>query len=152
MEWYPANPINLDVAGENTTKTYPNQIHSNKNTPVSPGDEIYVAIQATSSTTGTVYLENKTTGRSTNQKLSAPKNAPICFKTVEWIQEDNGVPQNPYPKVDTFSMTGLAKDSNGNVVQINNNAISLNSTRSGVLQCVPSISDHTVTFQYEGSG
>ncbi|CEJ91188.1 hypothetical protein VHEMI06918 [[Torrubiella] hemipterigena] len=134
MEWFPNDNIDLDVE-------------------VSPGDEIYVAIQATSSTAGTVYLENKTTGRSTNQKLtSTPKRAPLCFEAVEWIQEDNGVPQNPYPQVDTFSMTGYAKDSNGNVVQLNDNAIQLNGTRNGVLQCVPSISGHTVTFQYEGSG
>lgn len=118
---------------------------------VSPGDEVYVAIEATSSTTGTVYLENKTTGRSTNKKLSSPEN-PLCFKAVEWIQEDNGVPQNPYPKVDTFSMTGSAKASNGNTVQINNNAILMNGTHNGVLQCVASVSQHTVTFEYEGSG
>lgn len=100
-----------------------------------------------------MYLENKTTGRSTNQNLtSSPKRAPLCFKAVEWIQEDNGDPQNPYPRVDTFSMTGFAKDSNGNVVQLTDNAIQLNGTRNGVLQCVPSISGHTVTFQYEGSG
>jgi len=56
---------------------------------MSPGDTIKVTVTATSSTKGTVTLENLTTGKSVSTTVSAPDSgAALAQQNAEWIVED----------------------------------------------------------------
>ena len=57
---------------------------------LSAGDVISIRLVAHSDTTGTIYLENETTGIATTKELKAPPipNAPLTMKNAEWIMED----------------------------------------------------------------
>lgn len=111
-----------------------------------------MSVNATSATTGTAYLENRTTGKSISKPIPNPKKAKLCYTTAEWIEEDNGNPQNPYPKVDTFSMTGSATGASGKTFSIGDASLKFTGKRNNVLQCTASISGDTLTFNYNGSG
>jgi len=56
---------------------------------VSPGNVITVSVHATSTTTGTVVLENVSTGKSVTENVEAPDSAAaLKGQNAEWIVED----------------------------------------------------------------
>jgi hypothetical protein len=64
--------------------------------PLKSGDVLLVSINATSSTTGTVYLENRNTGLSFTHDFNEP-DLPLAGRYAEWIVEEfvrNEVPSN----------------------------------------------------------
>jgi hypothetical protein len=80
FEWYKRDPLFSE----------PDQL------PLKSGDVLLVSINATSSTTGTVYLENRNTGLSFTHDFNEP-NLPLTGRYAEWIVEEfvgNQVPSN----------------------------------------------------------
>jgi hypothetical protein len=68
---------------------YPDYAYDFDNFDISSGDEIKVSIVSTSSSAGTVTLENLTTGSSVSKTLSAPESdATLGGQNAEWIVED----------------------------------------------------------------
>ncbi|ATY66565.1 Concanavalin A-like lectin glucanase [Cordyceps militaris] len=55
---------------------------------VRPGDTVFVQVTAHNSTSGTAYMENRTTGQKATIALNAPAGSALCGSTAEWIQED----------------------------------------------------------------
>jgi len=71
-EWYPAPEVQITNLG------------------VSPGDLITMLLCSTAaagSTTGVVFITNRTTGVSTSVQLSAPANTKLVGNSAEWIVE-----------------------------------------------------------------
>ncbi|GME31199.1 hypothetical protein GTA08_BOTSDO05300 [Neofusicoccum parvum] len=64
---------------------------------VSVGDVITVHIETTSPTTGTVFIENKTTGQSIGKAVNAPDGAAVTGHSAEWIVEDPVGNGGPHP-------------------------------------------------------
>jgi hypothetical protein len=80
FEWYKRDPLFSE----------PDQL------PLKSGDVLLVSINATSSTTGTVYLENRNTGLSFTHDFNEP-DLPLTGRYAEWIVEEfvgNQVPSN----------------------------------------------------------
>jgi hypothetical protein len=80
FEWYKRDPLFSE----------PNEL------PLKSGDVLLVSINATSSTTGTVYLENRNTGLSFTHDFNEP-DLPLAGRYAEWIVEEfvrNEVPSN----------------------------------------------------------
>jgi hypothetical protein len=80
FEWYKRDPLFSE----------PDQL------PLKSGDVLLVSINATSSTTGTVYLENRNTGLSFTHDSNEP-DLPLTGRYAEWIVEEfvgNQVPSN----------------------------------------------------------
>jgi hypothetical protein len=80
FEWYKRDPLFSE----------PNEL------PLKSGDVLLVSINATSSTTGTVYLENRNTGLSFTHDFNEP-DLPLTGQYAEWIVEEfvrNEVPSN----------------------------------------------------------
>jgi hypothetical protein len=72
-EWYPQYSITID----------PSQFS------FGAGDTVFVSVQATDSTDGTVILQNLSTGQSTTQTVSAPdSSSALGGQNAEWIVED----------------------------------------------------------------
>ena len=72
-EWYPQYSIGFD----------PSQFS------FGAGDTIFVSVQSTSSTDGTVVLQNLSTGQSVTQGVSAPdSSSALGGQNAEWIVED----------------------------------------------------------------
>ncbi|KAF7351742.1 hypothetical protein MSAN_01607400 [Mycena sanguinolenta] len=67
------------------TETYPNP-GVNSALAVSPGNTIKITVTATSSTTGTVVVDNVSSGQSTTVALTSP--SPLCLANAEWVVED----------------------------------------------------------------
>jgi hypothetical protein len=65
-EWWPANPLALSIN-------------------INPGDSVTLSVAATSTTSGTVTIENNTSGKSVSQNVSST--APLCQQNAEWILE-----------------------------------------------------------------
>ncbi|KAJ6789861.1 hypothetical protein PWT90_10799 [Aphanocladium album] len=114
------------------------------------GDEVYVQLTATSKTTGTVYMQNKSTGQKATRDLNAPKGKQLCFESVEWIEEDPGGGL-PFPAFETFRFTGAsATDSKGKKYNLKGSE-SVAMVQDGQTLCVPTVeSDTTVKFEYVG--
>ncbi|KAJ6785799.1 hypothetical protein PWT90_06932 [Aphanocladium album] len=106
--------VNNDLAGQ---RTQADGIVST----VSPGEEIYCKVTATSSTDGTFYWENRSTGKSSTVTISSNSGRSICTESVEWINERPGDPGNrrPFPGFTQFSFTGIsAGTSDGSSVNL----------------------------------
>jgi hypothetical protein len=72
-EWYPQYAIDFDTSAFS----------------FGAGDTIYVSVQSSDSTDGTVILENLSTGQSVTQAVSAPySSAALGGQNAEWIVED----------------------------------------------------------------
>ncbi|KAH7875468.1 putative aspergillopepsin [Lentinula edodes] len=68
---------------------YPNYAYDFSNLAISAGNTISITVHSTSSTTGTVTLTNKSTGKSVSQSLTAPSSsAALKGQNAEWIVED----------------------------------------------------------------
>ncbi|KAJ3892253.1 glutamic protease [Lentinula edodes] len=68
---------------------YPNYAYDFSNFAISAGNTITITVHSTSSTTGTVTLTNKSTGKSVSQSLTAPSSsAALKGQNAEWIVED----------------------------------------------------------------
>jgi hypothetical protein len=65
-EWWPANLLGLDLA-------------------IRPGDSVTLSVTATSSTSGTVSVQNHSTGKSATQTVTST--TPLCQQNAEWILE-----------------------------------------------------------------
>ncbi|KAJ3497869.1 hypothetical protein NLG97_g1566 [Lecanicillium saksenae] len=114
------------------------------------GDEIYVKLTATSKTTGDVYMLNKSTGQKATQQMTAPEGKELCFRSVEWIEEDPGGGL-PFPAFETFRFTGAAaKNSEGEAFNLKGSEI-VSMVQDGQTLCEPTIeSDSIVKFEYKG--
>ncbi len=58
-----------------------------QNLPVSPGQELYVVVWATTPTTGYAYLENLTTGQAAGLGIAPPANTRLVGNSAEFIME-----------------------------------------------------------------
>ncbi|KAI9733561.1 MAG: hypothetical protein M1834_003163 [Cirrosporium novae-zelandiae] len=68
---------------------YPNSLIYFDDLSVSVGDTVAVSVLATSTTSGTVVIENETTGTTTTTTVSAPTaTASLAGENAEWIVED----------------------------------------------------------------
>ncbi|CEJ81452.1 hypothetical protein VHEMI01574 [[Torrubiella] hemipterigena] len=76
--------------------------------PVSPGHEVYVKVTASDSRTGTVYLQNKSTGKQRTIPMSMQSQGNLCFSTAEFIAEDPHTSTQWWPlaRFDGTTMTG----------------------------------------------
>ncbi|KAJ3499355.1 hypothetical protein NLG97_g399 [Lecanicillium saksenae] len=76
----------------------------------SSGPMINTNLAATSSTDGTFYWENHTTGESSTMALQSNQGHSICTESVEWINERPGDPGNrrPFPDFTNFSFSGIS--------------------------------------------
>lgn len=72
-EWYPTSEVQI------------------ANFPVSPGDEIYLYIWNTSSTTGKLYLLDETKNTLVRLSFSAPGGTQLTGNSAEWIVERPGI-------------------------------------------------------------
>ncbi|KAJ6789594.1 hypothetical protein PWT90_09059 [Aphanocladium album] len=75
---------------------------------VSPGDKVYVKVTRDSTTSGTFYWENLTTGFNDTKSLTSNAGHTICQKSVEWIHERPGNPRRPFPNFSSFSFTKIS--------------------------------------------
>jgi hypothetical protein len=77
------------------------------NFPVSPGDEIYCAVQYSGNTAGTVSLANYTTGQHFSITLAPPPGATFAGNSVEWVMEapDGGEPISSLPEFTPVAFT-----------------------------------------------
>lgn len=87
--------VTVSRGGSSTTSAsawyewYPNDSVTIEGFDVSAGDTISVSVHATSSTTGTVVLENLTTGKTVTESVSAPSSSSaLAGQNAEWILED----------------------------------------------------------------
>ncbi|KAM4064168.1 peptidase a4 family protein [Hirsutella rhossiliensis] len=98
-EFYPAGPV------------YPNM-------SIHVGDVVYVSVEATSSKTGTICIDNLSTGESqTFNPVS--QNGSLCQKTAEWIAEDPGITVQPFPSFSAFNLTSCkATTGSGSVITL----------------------------------
>jgi Peptidase A4 family len=101
-EWYPAYPIIFS------------------NFPVHPGDTIWGYIDAESTTEGFAYLFNEGAGTYTSVTFPAPSGTSLQGNSAEWIVEDPGIPETPFPNFgstaffDTYAYSGTWQNlSNG---------------------------------------
>ncbi|KAJ7198909.1 aspergillopepsin [Mycena haematopus] len=65
---------------------YPDVAHDFSGIPIHAGDTITLTATATSSTAGTVIIENVSTGKTVTKKLTS--SAELCGENAEWIVED----------------------------------------------------------------
>ena len=72
---------------------------------VNAGDTIYMAVDATSTTTGTATLENLTTGEKYNAEVPNPYDSVLCQEDAEWIVEDFEEGSSPAPFADFGTVT-----------------------------------------------
>lgn len=81
MEWFPANSVEFF--------------------PVSAGDDIYVSVNNTSSTTATIYLHDETGQHAASFNIAAPKGVKLVGNEAEYIVErpsgDSSTPTGYYP-------------------------------------------------------
>ncbi|KIK57914.1 hypothetical protein GYMLUDRAFT_262764 [Collybiopsis luxurians FD-317 M1] len=118
---------------------------------VSAGNQIRITVTSTSSTRGTVLLENLTTGRSVTQAVSAPSSsAALQGRNAEWIVEDfeeNGalVPLTNWGTV-TFS-SATARTNTGTSVAPSTGTI-INMEQNGQVLTSVSTSGSSVTVRH----
>lgn len=87
-EWYPQAPIGFNNLNANV------------------GDQMYCEVTATSSTGGSLYFKNITSGVYTAFTFSPPAGTTCSGITAEWIVEDPGIPTVPFPNYGSVNFTG----------------------------------------------
>jgi hypothetical protein len=70
---------------------FPNYETQITNLPVESGDDMYVEVQATSATTGMVFIENLNLGIGGSINMTAPSGTKLIGSSAEWIVERPGV-------------------------------------------------------------
>lgn len=122
FEWYPEEAMFFE----------PGQL------PLSSGDVLYVNINASSTTSGTVYLENERTGQYMTHTFNEPQ-YPLQGTYAEWIVEE--FKNNPVPSDSLFKFQSTAAyTANGNqiaassasLVQVTDGRLSASFDGSGV--------------------
>ncbi|KAJ5815170.1 hypothetical protein N7474_006947 [Penicillium riverlandense] len=99
-EWYPEDA----------------QFFTTDDLPLTSGDALYINITATSTTTGTIYLENKNNRKSQTFSFDEPS-YPLTGKYAEWIVEEFS--ENPVPFFGSINFASpLATTSNGDSFDI----------------------------------
>lgn len=106
--------------------------------PLSSGDTLLVRIVASSSTQGTVYLENERTGKSKEYNFDEPSYA-LTGKYAEWIVEEfsnNAVPSNcifEFQSAEAQMQNGQKLDaSSGSLVQVDDGRLVASFENPGV--------------------
>ncbi|KAM4060423.1 peptidase a4 family protein [Hirsutella rhossiliensis] len=89
-----------------------------ENFTVHVGDVVYVSVEATSPKTGTICIDNLSTGESqTFNPVS--QNGSLCQKTAEWIAEDPGITVQPFPSFSAFNLISCkATTGSGSVITL----------------------------------
>lgn len=78
---------------------------------VKPGDTITIVLRATSTTSGSYTIINRTTGEKVSQSLS--RQPEICLNSAEWIVEDNDLDVHPFPDYGTITFDAATYIMNG---------------------------------------
>jgi hypothetical protein len=124
------------------------------NFPVSPGQEVYGAVQyINNNTAGHVYFANNTTGQHFTITLAPPPGASFAGNSVEWIMEapDGGEPISSLPKFTAVAFTSaiacgannaIGNPQNGDITNIEN-------TSNKVLTSV-AVGNYTTTITFIG--
>jgi hypothetical protein len=123
------------------------------NFPVSPGQQVYVAIQyLIPKTGGSIFFANDTTGQNFSITLAPPPGATFAGNSIEWILEapDGGEPITAIPKFTpvTFTMT-VACPVSGNIDgnAYGGDTLNIETTSGKVLTSVTTApSTATITF------
>ena len=102
----------VNSAGEHSVAAwyewYPNDAFNFASFPIAAGDVIEMSVLATSSSAGTVTLENVSSGKSVSKALTAPSSgSDIAGKNAEWIVEDyeEGSSLVPFADFGTITFT-----------------------------------------------
>ncbi|KAH8705738.1 putative aspergillopepsin-2 precursor [Talaromyces proteolyticus] len=125
------------------------------NFSVNAGDEIQVAVTATSTTTGNTVLENLTQGTSISHTWNTESPA-LCKLTAEWIVEDftdyysNGsISPAPFANYGSVTFTNNSATVNGASVDVSG-AQPANMVVNGKTVSQSTISNGKVTVTYQG--
>jgi hypothetical protein len=81
----------VTVYGDGTASAWVEWIPADSETidfEVNAGDTLYMAVTASSPTTGTATLENHSTGKTYSAEVPNPYNSRLCQFDAEWIVED----------------------------------------------------------------
>ncbi|RAL11376.1 A4/G1 family peptidase [Aspergillus homomorphus CBS 101889] len=137
-EWYPLNSVNVEM-------------------DFSIGDVVFASVEATSDSTGTAIIENRTTGKSITMHGSAPDTASkLQGQNAEWIVEDLAVDGDGFTFLDfgdAFFTGCVAKTADGKEYNLASDSAALyavQDTHSSSVQAVPKILGNEklqVTFQ-----
>ncbi|CEJ94891.1 hypothetical protein VHEMI10398 [[Torrubiella] hemipterigena] len=119
---------------------------------LSPGDNVFVQVVATSITTGTVYVENTTTEKTRTINLTAPSGSKLCQTAVEWIEENPNTSKKAFLTFSNFFFNECyAEDSNGKVYDLTGSQGRTLSSSSAGQQCHPSNAQgSSVQIIYDG--
>jgi len=115
------------------------------------GDTVKVTVTATSSTTGTVVLENLTTGKSVTTTVSAPDSgAALAQQNAEWIVEDfeEGDSLVNFADFNTITFTNAAATAGGTVTLSGATLIEIESSSGEILTDVSLPSDSSVVVSH----
>jgi len=116
---------------------------------VSQGDVISMAVHKTSSTAGTVTIENLTTGRTVTESLTSTHT--LGGQNAEWIVEDfeEGNSLVPFADFGTVHFTGASASTNTETIGVNNaGIIEIESSRGQILTDVSITSSSEVTVVF----
>jgi hypothetical protein len=116
---------------------------------VSQGDVISMAVHKTSSTAGTVTIENLTTGRTVTESLTSTH--ALGGQNAEWIVEDfeEGNSLVPFADFGTVHFTGASASTNTETIGVGSaGIIEIESSRGQILTDVSITSSSEVTVVY----
>ena len=132
---------------------YPNYAIDFSNFPVTSGNVINVKVTATSTSTGTVVMENLTTGKTVTQSVSAPSSSShLGGQNAEWIVEDfdSGGSQVAFANFGTVTFTGcVAKTASSTLSVSGATVIEIENSSGQVITDVSIPSSSSVKVTYE---
>lgn len=96
---------------------YPDYAYTFSGFSVSAGDTIVMSVEATTKKSGTVTLENTTTGKTATHTFSAQSGS-LCEYNAEWIVEDfqSGLSLVPFADFDSVTFTGCSPSVSGSTI------------------------------------
>ena len=150
--------IDFQISGRDTIEYdtwfewYPLDAEDFNGPSLSAGDIVQVTVTATSSTSGTVVLENLTTGESVSTDVSAPdKSAALAQQNAEWIVEDfeEGDSLVNFADFNTITFTNaVASTASEDVGTSGATIIEIESSSGEILTDVSIPSDSSVVVSY----
>lgn len=130
-EWFPAPPEHFDFQ-------------------FGPGDQIRMAINATSSTAAIATLENLRTGQSVSTQIQAAEGDQLCQANADWIVEDfsMGGSEVPFPDFGSITFThASAQSDDGTLTPRNAKIIDIKKDNKVLTDCSTNGDDLTCKYK-----
>lgn len=149
--------LGIDVCGDGSIapwfEWYPDDNIYRRDFVISAGDSVRFTVDASSTNSGTGYIDNLTTGQSINHTWTNNANT-LCEKDADWIVEDFGEPPVPYVNFGSVTFTDAsAKTADGNAVMPSDGEVLTMADGSTVMtSCTLNNNDVTCTWQSNGNG